>query len=142
MQEYFPNSPQAMSRIIAMMIVTDAHIDDREIDALDQSNAYALLGLSRQEFMLIARDYCSDLVAEAEEYGESALLDPDRTDRIIECVDVREKRQLVARLLIGIVGADKTERKSERIVLHHILDRWGMSREEIAASITRTQATT
>jgi hypothetical protein len=133
MKTYTQNSPEAMARVIAMMIVTDAHIDDREIAMLDRLDAYTKLGLSRSEFMGVARDYCSELVAETEEFGESALLNPDRTDTVIGYVDAAPKRLLVARLLLGVLAADTQQRSSELMLFDHILDRWNLTRADVVA---------
>ncbi len=86
MKLYAKNSSQAMSRVIAIMMVTDGAIDEREIAVLDQLNAYATLGLSRQEFMQVARDYCHDLVCEANAWGDTPLIDPHRTDHVLSAV--------------------------------------------------------
>jgi hypothetical protein len=134
MQKYEHNSPEAMARVIAMMIVTDGHIDSREISLLDRMDVYALLGLSRDDFMRVGRDYCAELVAEAEDFGATPVLDPDRADRVIDFVDVRERRLLVARLLVGVMAADLTERRSEKVLLAHILDRWGLTTDDVIAA--------
>lgn len=135
MKDYTPNSPEAMARILAMMIVTDAHIDDREIAILDRLDAYAILGLSRNEFMRVAQDYCTQLVKEAEEHGETPLLDADRADAIIDCVDVPSRRLIVARLLLAVLAADQQQRESELVLYGHILDRWNISRDEVAKTM-------
>jgi uncharacterized tellurite resistance protein B-like protein len=131
MKTYVQNSPEAMARVVAMMIVTDAHIDDREIALLDRLDAYTMLGLTRSEFMAVSRDYCSELVAEAEEFGTSALLDPDRADYVISCVDVASRRLTVAKLLLGVIAADSQQRESELVLFDHILDRWGITRDMV-----------
>jgi hypothetical protein len=135
MKNYTPNSPEAMARILAMMIVTDAHIDDREIAILDRLDAYAILGLTRNEFMRVAQDYCTQLVKEAEEHGETPILDADRADTVIDCVDVPSRRIIVARLLLAILAADQQQRESELVLYAHILDRWNISREEVAKTM-------
>jgi predicted polyphosphate/ATP-dependent NAD kinase len=132
---YPPNSPEAMARILAMMIVTDAHIDDREIAILDRLDAYAILGLSRNEFMRVAQDYCTQLVQEAEEHGETPILDADRADAVIDCVDVPSRRIVVARLLLAVLAADQQQRESELVLYGHILDRWNISRDEVAKTM-------
>ncbi len=127
MKSYPTNSPEAMARIITMMIVTDGHIDQREIDLMDQMDAYHLLGLDRKAFMTVARDYCSELVAEAEAHGACALLDPNRTDQVIGYVDAPDQQRVVARLLSAVIQADQHQRLSEQVVMNHILERWKLS---------------
>ena len=134
MKTYAQNSPEAMSRVVAMMIVTDAHIDDREIAALDRADAYQLLGISRENFMRAARDYCSDLVAEAHELGETLLMDPDRVDHVIDCVDMVDQRIVIARLLLNVMVADHKQEHGELALLDHIFDRWHLTHDQVAGT--------
>jgi hypothetical protein len=101
MQTYTANSPDAMARVVAMMIVTDGHVDDREIAILDRLNAYELIGLSRNDFMRVAKNYCGTLVGEAEAHGETSLLDASRADRVIDCVDEKTKTTVGGTLTTG-----------------------------------------
>lgn len=134
MKSYIPNSPEAMARLVAMMIVTDAHVDNREIAVLDTLKAYDALGLSREDFMRVSRDYCSQLVEEAEEFGDVPLLDPNRADAVIDLVDVKEKRLIVAKLLLAVLNADMDHDDFELILFEHILDRWSLSRDNVLAA--------
>ena len=134
MKTYAQNSPEAMSRVVAMMIVTDAHIDDREIAALDRADAYQLLGISRENFMRAARDYCSDLVAEAHELGETLLMDPDRVDHVIDCVDMVDQRIVIARLLLNVMVADHKQEHGELALRDHIFDRWHLTHDQVAGT--------
>jgi uncharacterized tellurite resistance protein B-like protein len=135
MKTYAPNSPEAISRVIAMMIVTDAHIDDLEIAALDRADAYKLIGISREDFMRVARDYCSDLVAEAHELGETLLIDPDRVDNVIDCVDLDEHRIMIARLMLMVMAADRVQKESELTLLDHVFERWGLTHDQVAGTM-------
>lgn len=133
MRSYPPNSSEAMSRVVAMMIVADAHIDDREIAILDRLNAFAALGISRKDFMNVARDYCGDLARHADADDSTPLLDPTRTDAVIDAVTNRDRRVTVARLLLAVVSADHVHGEGELILFAHILDRWSLSRDETAS---------
>lgn len=135
MRTYAPNSPEAMSRVVAMMIVTDAHIDDREIAVLDRADAYQSLGISRENFMRVARDYCSELVAEASELGETLLIDPDRVDNVIACIDQVDEQIVAARLLLIVMAADYKQAKSELALLDHIFDRWQLTHDQVAGTV-------
>jgi hypothetical protein len=132
MKLYTANSPEAMSRVLAMMIVADAKIDDREIAILDKLNAFASLGISRKDFMAVARDYCGDLVHHAEAQGSTPLIDPKRTDDVIDRVTERAPRLIVAQLLWAIVSADRHHDDGELVLFAHILDRWKLTRGEVA----------
>jgi uncharacterized tellurite resistance protein B-like protein len=132
MKLYAANSPEAMSRVLAMMIVADAKIDDREIAILDKLDAFASLKISRKDFMVVARDYCGDLVRRAEAEGSTPLIDPKRTDDVIDAVTDRKSRLIVAQLLWAIVSADHHHDQGELVMFSHILDRWKLKRGEIA----------
>jgi uncharacterized tellurite resistance protein B-like protein len=132
MHVYSPNSPEAMSRVVAMMIVADAHIDDREIAILDKLNAFAALGISRKDFMAVARDYCADLGRLAEAEGSTTLLDPARTDQIIGAVTDPAQRLVVAKLLMAVVAADHHHGEGELVLIAHILDVWSLTRDQVA----------
>jgi uncharacterized tellurite resistance protein B-like protein len=132
MQTYALNSPEAMSRVIAMMIVADGDIDDREIAILDKLNAFESLDISRKDFMRVARDYCGDLVRNAEAHGSTPLLDPKRTDAVIDTITERAPRLIVAQLLLAVVSADHDHGEGELILFAHILDRWNLTRDEVA----------
>ncbi len=132
MKHYAANSPEAMSRVLAMMIVADAKIDDREIAILDKLDAFTQLNISRKDFMAVARDYCGDLVRNAEADGTTPLIDPQRTDVVIDAVTERASRLIVAQLLRAVVSADRHQDDGEAVMFAHILDRWKLTRGEIS----------
>ncbi len=134
MKRYIPNSPEAMARVVAMMIVTDAHVDTRELAVLDNLKAYEALGMTREDFMRVSRDYCSQLVEEAEDRGDVPLVDPSRADAVIEFVEVKQKRLIVAKLLLAVLNADLEHDEFELILFEHVLDRWNLTRDEVLSA--------
>jgi uncharacterized tellurite resistance protein B-like protein len=138
MKLYATNSPEAMSRVLAMMIVADAKIDDREITILDRLSAFASLNISRKDFMAVARDYCGDLRRHAEVEGSTPLIDPNRTDAVIDAVTERRPRLIVAQLMWAIVSADRHHDEGELVLFSHILDRWKLARGEVAEAARKS----
>jgi hypothetical protein len=135
MKTYVQNSPEAMARIVAMMIITDTELDKREIAVLDATHAYERMGLTRAAFMAVARDYCGDLVQLADEKRGVALLDPQLVNSVIDCVTDATKRLLVSRILISVIPADDHQGEGELVLFEHILDRWSLSRDQLALAI-------
>lgn len=135
MKTYVQNSPEAMARIVAMMIITDTELDKREIAVLDATEAYQRMGLTRPAFMAVARDYCGDLVQLADEKRGVALLDPKLVNTVIDCVTDAKKRLLVSRILASIIPADDHQGEGELVLFEHILDRWSLSRDQLATAI-------
>lgn len=131
MKSYPKDSPESLARVLAMAIVSDGRLDARELTVLDDLEAYALLGLDRNAFMRVARDFCGDL---ARREGNSiSLLAPDVFDPVVDGVTRLENRRLVARLLIAVVGADQVHEQQERTLVNAVLQRWKMSLEDLAS---------
>jgi hypothetical protein len=135
MKTYVQNSPEAMARIVAMMIITDTELDKREIAVLDATEAYQRMGLTRPAFMAVARDYCGDLARMADEKRGVALLDPKLVNSVIDCVTDAKKRLLVSRILVSIIPADNHQGEGELVLFEYILDRWSLSRDQLAMAI-------
>lgn len=139
MTPYPADSPQAMARVIAMAIVTDARFDRSELAVLDELDAYAILGLAREEFLDTVHQYCRDLLAEGGE--RIRLLDAARLDRALAEVTDPRKRILVCGLLLNVCEADGGFHETELALLQHVLRRWGLTlaslRRELEAVAAR-----
>ena len=85
--------------------------------------------------MRVARDYCGDLVAEAHALGETLLIDPDRVDIVIDCVDLADQRMVVARLLLIVMAADQEQERGELALLEHVFDRWHLTHDQVAVTV-------
>jgi hypothetical protein len=135
MRHYRIDSPQAVARIVAAAIVTDTRIDAREIALLDRLDAWDRIGLTRSEFMRVARDYCADLGQMAEQRGAVELLDRERLDAL--CGDLTDRRlQLLAlRLIVAMVPADGDVHPSELALVRHLSARWKLPRAALAEAV-------
>jgi uncharacterized tellurite resistance protein B-like protein len=135
--DYAVNSPEAVSRILAMMMITDARLDDRELDVLDKLRIYELVGISRERFSEVVRDYCQDLTRSGNGAGRIRLMDKARIDRIVDLVDDHETRLKTCRILLNIARADGTLHDAELTVLRYILERWRLTLELLQAQDAR-----
>lgn len=127
MKQYAKNSPEAMARLVALMMVSDGEVDPREMSALDQMNAWPLLGLSRQGFLHVARDYCADLKVAADAQDGVSLLDEVATEAIVGSVDDPDKRRIVGQLMLAVLDADRRHAAEELIVYSSIMKSWGQA---------------
>ncbi len=137
MNNYASNSPEAISRVLAMMMITDAKLDERELEVLDELNIYELVGISRDGFAQVVQEYCEDLLQSSNPQERVRLVDKDRIDRIIDCVDDRHKRIYTCGMLLNVANADGQISDSEMAVFTYILERWGLSLEELEAEFTK-----
>ncbi|CUA84596.1 hypothetical protein Ga0061063_2134 [Gulbenkiania indica] len=137
MRPYSPNSPEAMSRLLAMLIVTDGNLDQHEIEALDALHVYEVLGLSRKDFMQVLVDYCNDISDEAEQDGTIHLIDLPRVDRLLEDVTDRNRRILVCALALDLSKADGTISESEMTLLRYMMAHWNITLDDLENEFIR-----
>ena len=135
MKHYLENSPEAMARIIAMMIVTDAEVQPGEIDLLEDLNIYDVIGMSREQFTQVFHDYLADISDEQEEDGTVHLVSVKRLDQMLDDVTDPKKRLITAAILLDVTKADHNLKEVEIAVFQHILSRWHISLEDIEATL-------
>lgn len=135
MKHYELNSPEAMARIVAMMIVTDGDVHPHEIELLEDIRAYEILGLSRQEFTQVFHDFLSDLSDDSDESGHVNLLDSGRLDEMLNCVTDPKQRLVTAAILLDITKADHDLSEAEIAVFRHVLAQWKISLDDIQGAL-------
>ena len=130
-----PNSPRAMARAVALVLVADGVIDDRELEVLDRLDAFRRLGLPREAFMATAELEHARLGDRFADKPWLSLDDIGVLDEALVAVDDPAARRLVCRLAAGVMTADGTVRDAERLVFEHMLMRWRISRQQVSDSI-------
>lgn len=145
MKRYPRNSPQAVARVLAMMMVSDGKLHPREIEVLDELRIYEILGISQLGFMSVVHDFCSDLLASGNGSGRIRLVDKARIEEVIGLVDDRRTRVLTCGMLLNIVNADDNMSDPELAVLRYVLDCWSLpldalERELVAPALEQRAA--
>ncbi len=138
MQPYPTNSPQAMARIIAMMMVTDGELHGAEIEFLERNKTFEVLGVTRNEFREVARQYCADLITMSTEFDSIRLIDHERIDQLIACVTDVKKRKVVCKQALGIVAADGNVDSHETAVLRYVMAMWGFDADQFVPEHSRS----
>ncbi len=128
------NSPEALARVLAMTMITDAQLDDQELDLMERLKLYDLIGISRVQFSAVVADYCEELLQAGAPDGRVNLLDRARIDRIVDAVEDPAKRLLAAQMVINVLKADGRLEETELALFRHILDRWGLSLEALVGA--------
>ena len=132
-----PDSPEALARVLVLMMLTDCEVDEREIDMLDRLDAFNRIGMSRQHFMRVARDHCAALQQRMGQAGSLRHNDPSLVDELLAGVRDPVKRLLVSRLAAALLTADGKVHDIERVTYDHMLGRWGLTRADVQAAIRR-----
>jgi len=136
MKRYARNSPEAVARVLAMTMITDARLDDRELDIMERLHLYDVLGLGRQAFSDVVRAYCDDVVAAGSPDGKVNLMDRATIDAVLDAVDDPGKRLQTAGMVLNIVKADENFHATELALFRHILERWGVSLADLKRSVS------
>jgi uncharacterized tellurite resistance protein B-like protein len=135
MKTYPKDSPQAMARVLAMTMIADAKLDDRELEIMDRLHLYDVLGLTKAEFSRVVKEYCEEVVATGSPQGKVDLLDRARIDAIADLVQEPSRRMDVAQMMLNIVKADGALHQAELALLRYILARWDLSFDEIRRAV-------
>ncbi|NLR75783.1 MULTISPECIES: hypothetical protein [Leeia] len=136
MKHYALNSPEAMARILAMMIITDADVHPHEIELLDELNIYDVIGISRESFTQVFHDYLGDLSDEMDAEGHVQLVSSARLDEMLDCVTDPKKRLLTAAILLDISKSDHDLSEVEIAVFQHILAHWHITLDDIQSAMS------
>jgi uncharacterized tellurite resistance protein B-like protein len=137
MKAYGRNSPEAIARVLAMMMITDARLDDREIEIMDELRIFDIVGISRSGFSQVVKDYCDELLASGSKDGRVKLVDKARIDDVIAAVDDPQKRVQTAGMILNIANADGNIHETELAVFRYVLERWGMTLESLERDLAR-----
>ncbi len=136
LRKYPVNSPEAIGRIVAMTMITDAEVDPREIDVLDRSNAWSSMGLDRKGFSVVARDYLRDLRNSTDDEN-IRLVDQSRIDAMLDEVQDPEARLRACEVMLNVISADGKALEVERALLSHVLGRWDLTPQALESGLRR-----
>jgi uncharacterized tellurite resistance protein B-like protein len=136
-RSYAKNSPEAMARIIALIVLSDADLNDAEVDMMDRLGIYGRLGVSRKVFIQVVKEYFDDLLVD--DTGDRIrMLDPKRLDVVLDCVDDDKKRIDLAAMMLSLISADGDMNDAELATLRHVLFHWGLTLDQIEANLPLT----
>ena len=134
MRPYAINSPQAMARVLAMLLVSSDHVGDDEFNQLEALEFYSVLGISHTEFMQILHGYCEDISDEATDDGTIHLIDRERINSVLDDVSDPKKRVVVAAVALDVIKAGLEIDEAEMILFTHMLEYWRMTLDDIQAT--------
>ncbi|MBK8064093.1 MAG: hypothetical protein IPK29_08550 [Betaproteobacteria bacterium] len=136
MKQYPANSPEALSRVVVMMMMVDARVEDEELEVLDELDVYRMLGISRAGFAEVFAQYCADISLQGN--GETVrLVDLDRIERLLEPVRDPGERIKVCGIILSVMSADRDISPAEQAVFRHVAGRWGLSFQALLEEFER-----
>jgi hypothetical protein len=129
------DSPQALARLIALLIVADTRLDPRELAMLDELDAFERIGIGRAEFLHVASELCEELGERLQQRPWLTLSERALIEAELQAVRDPAKQRLVARLGAAVITADGRVQDSERVLFDHLLLRWGLTRADVSQAI-------
>lgn len=125
----------AAARVLALMVAANGRADPRELQALDQLDAFARLGLPRAHFAALVQECLEEVGNGLAECSWLRARDQEYVDRLLDAVTDPQERLMVCRLAAAAVTADGQVSGDERLVFDHALARWHISRSMLTEAI-------
>lgn len=107
MHTYSANSPEAVSRILALAMIVDGHLSPSEVQAMHRSEYLKQVRIDDDTFDATLRELCEDLLdAAANRRAGMVEIDPRLMDDLL--LDIRDPllQIRVWRAMVDIVHAD------------------------------------
>ena len=123
MRSYPTNSPQALARLVAMAVVADGELDDREIERLGELDVFSMIGIDAEGFYRVLLELCRDLESGGE--GDKvSLLSPERLAPLAAEVDKPDLQRVVLSSMLVTAKADGQVSGGEQALLRFLLECW------------------
>jgi uncharacterized tellurite resistance protein B-like protein len=134
MRTYPTNSPQAATRLLAMVLVADGNYSMTEIRALDQLEAPQRLGLTSEEIKAVIEQFCEDLLLAAHgEWAGSAQIDDATRSALMNEVEDLQLREQVTALCHAVALADGHLAEGEADMLDALAKAWRLAPAAVKA---------
>ena len=127
MRSYPLNSPEAVARIVALVLISDSHVCNSEFEALKNVDGGCALGLPPRAFHGVVQTLCEELLMDGFDGGSilSYLGDGSLASLLAE-VERPELQVKVMSMAAAAVDADKHLSEGEAAVLDAIGRHWGI----------------
>lgn len=130
---------KSAARVLARLVARDGNLDWREVEFLESSGAFTLLGVTRREF--------TDLVAQClgERLGRRSAAYPlPGIEADMQAVHERRLQLVVAALLVYVSEIDRDVHPSERALVAWAFEKWGITphllEDELSVPAARSEA--
>jgi hypothetical protein len=130
-RRYRKNSPEALARVVATLLLGDGRIDPRELDFMDRVGVFSIIGVERDLFMGVAADLAGEQRAEGRPSLDRRHVRQARLDAALDAVDDRDQRHLVCAVLVYLAEADHSIDEEEKIMVRHVFGRWNVSADTL-----------
>lgn len=135
MRTYPTDSPEAITRLVALTAMADGNLSVEEILALETDNA---AGLSQEETRAILRSLCDDLLKDAGmDWNAHCQVPYEVLQPLLNELHTPERRLLALQEALRVAQADRDLHDAESRVLLDAMQHWGMLDEPPRHKATR-----
>ena len=121
------------TELVALTLLADGVLAQRELEALDRLAIPQLLGVSRDALIQAVINHCRGLLEQPARGESLRLLDIERFEMTLDRITDPALRLLVCRAMLVLSKADGMITQPEQTLLRNALTRWGISFEAIRA---------
>lgn len=125
----------AAARVLALMVAANGRADPRELQALEDVDAFVRLGVPREHFLALVDECLREVGYGLAECSWLRAGDQAYVDRLLDAVVDPQERLMVCRMAAAAVTADGHVSPDERLVYDHALAHWHISRSMVTDAI-------
>ena len=144
MRHYPSDSPEAMTRVVALALLADGAIDPGELEALKGSACCFRLGLDTCRFEQIVDEFCDDLLVcgNRKPTGQYDLSE-ECVHGLLDDINDPKLREQALGIMLDIISADGVLVHEETALIAQVIDCWKLGyRASKGTSTTRNAAET
>lgn len=125
----------AAARVLALMVAANGRADPREVQALEQIDAFERLGVPREHFLALVDQCLKEVGHGLAECSWLRVRDQAYVDALLDAVVDPQERLMVCRMATAALTADGQVSPDERLVYDHTLARWHINRSMVTEAI-------
>ncbi len=125
MRHYPSDSPEAMTRVVALALLADGAIDLSELESLKRNDIINRLGLDHASFDKVIHEFCEDMLAYAHRMPSGQFeLDPESIEHLLGDIRDPELQKKVLSAMLDIVNADRRFAGGEAALVAQAIKYW------------------
>ncbi|MBK7425105.1 MAG: hypothetical protein IPJ48_19620 [Propionivibrio sp.] len=125
MRHYPTDSPEAMTRVVALALMVDGAIDLSELESLQRNEVVNRLGLDHARFDKVVHEFCDDMLAYADRMPSGQYeLNPQSISHLLADIDDPKLQKKGLSVMLDIVNADGNLARSETALVAQAIKHW------------------
>jgi len=129
LRPYPLNSARAKARLLVLAMIADGRIDAAELDGLMKRDAFAELGITRNDFLEVLYEFGADL-AGLPTSGFDVAISPQVVSSLLAEISDDSEKLAMLRLIFDVIRSDGELAPAEARLFWNALDAWSLRVED------------